>query len=167
RNKERANLVFNQSQVLSLVVGGIFFALAVVTRRLYAESLSADAATLQLADEYLLWFIPSLALQFGLIAMASALRGTGNFRHGMIVQTATVIINIVLAPVLIFGWGIGRPLGVAGAAIATLLAIAIGVVWMALYFFPADSYLRFTPREWVPRLSLWGDMLKIGLPAGA
>ena len=61
-----------------------------------------------------------MALQFGLIAMASALRGTGNFRPGMIVQTATVIINIVLAPVLIFGWGIGRPLGVAGAAIATL-----------------------------------------------
>jgi putative MATE family efflux protein len=85
----------------------------------------------------------------------------------MIVQTATVIINIVLAPILIFGWGIGRPLGVAGAAIATLLAITIGVVWMALYFFPADAYLRFTPRDWSPRLRLWNDMLKIGLPAGA
>src|SRR4029453_3518839 len=167
RNKERANLVFNQSQVLSLVVGGIFFALAMATRRLYSESLSADAATLQLADEYLLWFIPSLALQFGLIAMASALRGTGNFRPGMVVQTATVILNIVLAPVLIFGWGTGRPLGVAGAAIATLLAIAIGVVWMALYFLPAEAYLKFTPGSWAPRFNLWSDMLKIGLPAGA
>ena len=167
RNKERANLVFNQSQVLSLVVGGIFFALAVVTRRLYAESLSADAATLQLADEYLLWFIPSLALQFGLIAMASALRGTGNFRPGMVVQTATVILNIVLAPVLIFGWGTGIELGVAGAALSTLIAIAIGVVWMIVYFLPADAYLRFSFRDWAPRLDLWRDMLKIGLPAGA
>jgi putative MATE family efflux protein len=78
-----------------------------------------------------------------------------------------VIINIVLAPVLIFGWGIGRPLGVAGAAIATLLAIAIGVVWMTLYFRPADSYLKFTPHDWTPRFKLWRDMLKIGLPAGA
>jgi putative MATE family efflux protein len=167
RNRERANLVFNQSQVLSLVVGGIFFALAMATRRLYAESLSADAATLQLAGEYLLWFIPSLALQFGLIAMASALRGTGNFRPGMVVQTATVILNIVLAPVLIFGWGTGVELGVAGAALSTLIAITIGVLWMIVYFLPADAYLRFSFRDWAPRFDLWRDMLKIGLPAGA
>jgi putative MATE family efflux protein len=167
RNRERANLVFNQSQVLSLVVGGIFFALAMATRRLYAESLSADSATLQLAGEYLLWFIPSLALQFGLIAMASALRGTGNFRPGMVVQTATVILNIVLAPVLIFGWGTGVELGVAGAALSTLIAITIGVLWMIVYFLPADAYLRFSFRDWAPRFDLWRDMLKIGLPAGA
>ena len=48
----------------------------------------------------------------------------------MVVQTATVILNIVLAPVLIFGWGTGVPLGVAGAALATFVAIAVGVVWM-------------------------------------
>ena len=167
RDKARANLVFNQSQVLSLVVGLLFFAVAMATRNAYASGLSADEATLRLAVEYLLWFIPALALQFGLIAMASALRGTGNFRPGMVVQSATVILNIVLAPVLIFGWGTGIALGVAGAALSTLVAIAIGVVWMVFYFLPADSYLRFSPRDWGPRFDLWRDMLKIGLPAGA
>jgi putative MATE family efflux protein len=167
RDQARATVVFNQAQVLSTVVGVAFLVIAFLAIDPYASAFSADEATRLLTREYLVWFIPAMALQFGLIAMASALRGTGNFRPGMIVQTATVIINIVLAPMLIFGWGIGRPMGVAGAAIATLLAIAIGVVWMALYFFRADSYLRFTPREWSPRLSLWGDMLKIGLPAGA
>jgi len=167
RDREQATVVFNQSQVLSVVVGLLFLVIALALRDPYARALSADEATRALTNEYLLWFIPAMALQFGLIAMGSALRGTGNFRPGMVVQTATVILNIVLAPVLIFGWGTGRPLGVAGAAIATLLAIAIGVVWMALYFWPADSYLKFTPRQWTPRLKLWGDMLKIGLPAGA
>src|SRR5215204_1031498 len=167
RNRDRANLVFKQSQVLSVVVGGLFFLVAMATRRLYAESLSADAATLQLTGEYLLWFIPALALQFGLIAMGSALRGTGNFRPGMVVQTATVILNIVLAPVLIFGWGTGLEWGVAGAALSTLIAIAIGVLWMVVYFLPADAYLRFSFRDWAPRLDIWRDMLKIGLPAGA
>ena len=167
RDKARANLVFNQSQVLALVVGVLFFAIAMAARRVYAEALSADDATLRLAGDYLLWFIPSLALQFGLVSMASALRGTGNFRPGMIVQTATVILNIVLAPVLIFGWGTGVALGVAGAAISTLVAIAVGVVWMTVYFLPADAYLRFSFRDWRPRFDLWRDMLKIGLPAGA
>ncbi len=167
RDKARANLVFNQSQFLSLVVGVLFFAVAMATRRVYAETLSADEATLRLATDYLLWFIPSLALQFGLVAMAAALRGTGNFRPGMVVQTATVILNIVLAPVLIFGWGTGIPLGVAGAALSTLVAIAIGVVWMIVYFLPAEAYLRFSFRDWKPRFDLWRDMLKVGLPAGA
>jgi putative MATE family efflux protein len=167
RDRAQATLVFNQAQVLSVVVGILFLVIALALRDPYARALSADEATTALTREYLLWFIPAMALQFGLIAMGSALRGTGNFRPGMIVQTATVILNIVLAPVLIFGWGPVPPLGVAGAAIATFIAIAIGVVWMALYFWPADSYLKFTPREWTPRLTLWADMLKIGLPAGA
>ena len=167
RDASRANLVFNQSQVLSLCVGFLFFALAMVTRSAYASGLSADEETRRLAAEYLLWFVPALALQFGLIAMASALRGTGNFRPGMIVQTATVILNIVLAPIFIFGWGTGIAMGVAGAALSTLVAIVIGVVWMTLYFTPADAYLRFSFGDWKPRFDLWRDMLKIGLPAGA
>ena len=167
RDQARANLVFNQAQVLSTVVGVIFLAIALSTKQLYAETLSADALTRDLTEQYLVWFIPSQALTFLLVAMGAALRGTGNFRPGMIVQTATVIINIVLAPVLIFGWGTGRPMGVAGAAVATLVAILIGVVWMAMYFLPADGYLKFHRREWRPRLDLWAGMLKIGLPAGA
>src|SRR5215207_8578001 len=122
KDRDRANLVFNQAQVLSMIVGVLFLVLAMATRTTYAEALSADAVTRQLADDYLLWMIPAMALQFLLIAMGAALRGTGNFRPGMIVQTATVILNIVLAPVLIFGWGIGHAFGVNGAAIATLLA---------------------------------------------
>ena len=94
-----------------------------------------------------------MALQFGLIAMGAALRGTGNFRPGMVVQTSIVMLNIVLAPVLIFGWGTGVAFGVAGAAIATFIAIVIGVVWMTFYFLPADSYLKFTPRDLRPRLA--------------
>jgi putative MATE family efflux protein len=167
RNQERANLVFNQSQVLSICVGTLFLIVAYATQAPYTAALSATEETRRLALDYLLWFIPSLALQFGLIAMASALRGTGHFKPGMIVQSATVILNIVLAPILIFGWGTGIALGVAGAALATVIAIAIGVVWMTFYFLPADAYIRFSFREWRPRFGLWRDLLKIGLPAGA
>jgi MATE family, multidrug efflux pump len=167
QNKERALLVFNQSQALSTLVGAIFLIVSMALRTTYANSLSADATTAALAADYLLYFLPAMGLQFCIVAMGAALRGVGNFKPGMVVQTATVIINMVLAPILIFGWGTGRPMGVAGAAVATLIAVVVGVAWLATYFLPKDGYLRFLKRDLRPQLSLWKDMLKIGLPAGA
>ena len=122
RNQARALLVFNQSQVLSMVVGGLFL----VDRDDLADlrtptALSADAATAATGRR-----LPALVHPGDGAAVlpswrwASALRGIGNFKPGMVVQTATVIINMVLAPFLIFGWGTGYAMGVAGAAIATL-----------------------------------------------
>ncbi len=166
KNRERALLIFNQSQVLAMVVGVIFLAVVMLLRPIYARRLSADPVTEQLVLDYLLWFVPAMGLQFGLVAMGSALRGIGLFKPGMVVQTGTIIINIVLAPVLIFGWGIGHAFGVAGAAIATFIAILAGTVWILTYFKPS-AYLHFMVADWEPRFDLWWDMLKIGLPAGA
>jgi putative MATE family efflux protein len=167
RNHERALLVFNQSQLLSSVVGALFLLVAMIFRTQYARSLSADAETAALAADYLLYFVPAMGLQFGIVAMGAALRGIGSFKPGMIVQTATVIINIVLAPILMFGWGTGRPMGVAGTALATLIAVVVGVAWLATYFVGKDAYLTFVRRDMKPQMKLWGNMLKIGLPAGA
>jgi putative MATE family efflux protein len=167
KDREQALLVFNQSQVLSVAAGLVFLAVAMAFRERYASSLGADARTAALAGDYLRWFIPAMALQFGMAAMGAALRGTGNFKPGMVVQTATVILNMVLAPFLIFGWGTGRPFGVGGAAIATFVAVVVGTVWLALYFRSADGYLHFRAAQWTPRFELWGRMLRIGLPAGA
>ena len=167
RDQARAVLLFNQSQILSVIVGGAFLLVAMALRPWYALALSADAPTAARTAEYLLWFVPAMALQFAIVAMAAALRGVGNFKPGMIVQTATVIINLVLSPVLIFGWATGSPMGVAGAAVATLVAVFIGVAWLTRYFLPRDAYLRFVRRDMRPQFPLWRHMLRIGLPAGA
>ena len=167
KDRGRATVVFNQAQVLSTVVGVLFLAATMATRGAYARAMSADAVTMQLAADYLTWMVPAMALQFLLIAMGAGLRGTGNFRPGMVVQTFTVILNTILAPFLIFGWGTGIAMGVVGAAVATFVAILVGIVWMTWYFVPAESYLKFRPKEWHPDYPLWRDLLKIGLPSGA
>jgi MATE family, multidrug efflux pump len=167
KDQDRAVLMFNQSQVLSVLVGVVFFAIAMALRGTYAAALAADRPTAALAVEYLDWFIPAMALQFAMVAMGAALRGTGNFKPGMVVQTATVILNMLLAPFLIFGWGTGIPLGVAGAALSSLVAVVVGVIWLTTYFLKPTAYLHFRPVDWGPRFDLWSRMLKVGLPAGA
>ena len=167
KDHEHALLVFNQSQVLSTVVGVIFLVISLFLNHAYSTTLAADARTAVQAEQYLNWFIPAMALQFVMVAMGAALRGTGNFKPGMIVATTTVILNMLLAPFLIFGWVISPPLGVAGAALSSLVAVVVGVVWLATYFIKPSAYLHFVPQQWTPQFSLWGRMLKIGLPAGA
>jgi putative MATE family efflux protein len=166
KDHAQAKLLFNQSQVLAMVTGALFLIVGLALRSSYSAAMGADVVTAELSNEYLLWFIPAMALQFALVAMSSALRAAGNFRPGMVVSTTTVILNMMLTPFLMFGWGTGRPLGVAGAAAATLFSILVGVVWLATYFFRKETYLHFDFSVWKPRFNEWRRMLAIGLPAG-
>jgi putative MATE family efflux protein len=166
KDRAQAQHLFNQSQVLAMVTGAVFLVVGLAGRTWYSRAMSADAETARQSAQYLLWFVPAMALQFALVAMGAALRATGNFKPGMLVSTVTVIINMVLAPFLIFGWGTGRPFGVAGAAMSSLIAIVIGIVWLATYFVSTDTYLHFAFHDWRPQLAQWKRMLAIGLPAG-
>ncbi len=167
KDHPRALLVFNQGQLLSVVVGTLFLVLGMTVRTTYVNALGADVRTAELASDYLLWYIPAMALQFVMVAMGAALRGTGNFKPGMVVSTASLILNMLFAPFLIFGWVTGHGFGVAGAAMSTLASVAIASVWLTMYFLPADSYLKFVPSDWTPDLAAWKKMLGVGLPAGA
>ena len=166
RDQAGAQHLFNQSLVLASATGALFLAVGLALRVPFATAMSADAATARLAAEYLLWFIPAMALQFPLGAMGAALRGTGVFRPTMLVSTASVVVNIVLAPFLILGWGTGRPLGVAGAAISSLVSIVFALAWMQYYFVARGAYLRFSAAHLRPSLPVWRRMLAVGLPAG-
>ncbi len=98
--------------------------------------------------------------------MGSALRATGIVRPTMIVQALAVMINIALAPVLIAGWGTGRALGVAGAGLASSVAVLIGVLMLWMYFHRLERYVSVDPEQLRPRVRQWKRILNVGLPAG-
>src|SRR5258708_15276459 len=79
RDHDEALLMFNQSQVLAMLTGVVVLIVGLIIRVPYSHAQSADPGTATLAMQYLLWFIPALALQFALVAMGSALRAVGNF----------------------------------------------------------------------------------------
>jgi len=166
RDRTDANLNFNQSLVLSAVCGACTMAAGFALARPYMNSVAADAATVVAGTTYLVWFMPALGLQFVTFAMSSALRGIGIVAPMMYVQALTVTINVILAPVLILGWGTGYALGVTGAGLASSLAVAGGVLTLWLYVQKAENYLTLDPKHWRPRMAPWRRILSVGLPAG-
>lgn len=166
KDQLEANLIFNQSLVLSALFGAFTLVGGYAGARLYLQSVAADQAIVDAGTTYLYWFIPGLALQFALVAMGSALRGTGIVKPTMVAQIVTVVMNIILAPILIAGWGTNYPMGVAGAGLASTLSILAAVIILALYFGRMEKYVAFHREQWRPQLHAWRRMLAIGLPAG-
>ena len=166
KDRADANLVFNQSLGLSMLCGGLTWVAGSVLARSYMRAVAADDATIEAGTTYLHWFMPALALQFALLVMSSALRGTGIVRPTMIVQALAVAINIVLAPVLVAGWGTGHAFGVAGAGLASSIAVLLGVAMLWHYFHRLERYVAVNRRLLRPQLAQWKRILNIGLPAG-
>ena len=166
-DRSRANLVFNQALLLAgvLTVGtlsGGYLGLA----DLYIGTIGADAATKAAGATYLYWILPGMALQYATVAMGATLQGTGIVKPTMVIQMLTVVVNVVLTPILVAGWFTGRPMGVAGAGLATTLATLVGAALMTYYFVRVEQYVRFDPGLLRPRLPVLRKMLAIGLPAG-
>jgi Na+-driven multidrug efflux pump len=84
----------------------------------------------------------------------------------MVVQVLSVVLNTIFAPILIAGWGTHHPFGVAGAGLATTLAIAIGVVFLWVYFQRLEHFVALDSKQWKPDFATWKRILNIGLPAG-
>ena len=166
KDRDDATLVFNQSTLLALGCGLLVLVGGWLLSPRYMRAVGADAATVAAGTAYLRAYLPGLALQFALVSMGSALRGTGIVKPTMLVQVVTVVMNIVLAPVLIAGWGTGRPLGPAGAGLASSLAIVAGVVMLTVYFLRLEHYVGFSRALLRLRGDVIARILRIGLPTG-
>jgi Na+-driven multidrug efflux pump len=134
KDQARAEAIFNQSFVLSLLLALMVGACGFLLRAPYCGFLSADTVTATLAKSYLLWFIPALLLQFPMVSLDSALRSTGVVKPAVGLQLLGIAVNIVLAPLLIFGVGPWPRLGVTGAGLASFISILITDALMVAYF---------------------------------
>jgi len=165
-DQQHANLVFNQSLVLSALCAAITLIGGYLAGGWFLGSIAADAGTISEGTIFLRWFLPGMALQFAMMSMASSLRATGIVKPAMVIQVLTILLNTALAPILIAGWGPGPALGVMGAGLASTISIVAGIVLLTWYFTKMEKYVAFQRAMWRPRFSIWWRMLEIGLPAG-
>ena len=166
QQRERANLIFNQALILAVWMGAFVFIGVYAVSGVYMHTVAADEATARAGIEYLYWFAPGLGLQFLMVAMFATLRATGIVKPTVVLQVISVLVNIVLAPVLIVGWGTGKPMGPAGAGLASTIATVVAVILSASYFHTHEKYVRGHREQMRMLRDIWGKLLLIGLPVG-
>ena len=166
KEHDRANHVFNQSLLLSLLIGVVVFGGVFLFSGPYMHTVAADEATARAGIQYLYWFAPGLALQFIMVSMFATLRATGMMMPTMIIQVISVLVNVILAPVLIVGWLTGHGMGTSGAGLASSIATLVGVILSVCYFVTHEKYVAIHIRQMEVKLATWGRLIIIGLPVG-
>lgn len=166
KQHERANLIFNQSLVISVFMGAFVLVVLYAVARPYMHLEAADAVVAQAGIDYLVGVTPGLGLQFLMISMFATLRGTGIVKPTMIIQFITVGLNILFAAILTIGWLTGKPYGAFGAGLATTLATVVGVIISAYYFHRHEKYVSFHREQTRPVAEVWKRLFFIGLPIG-
>ena len=166
KQHERANLVFNQSLIMSVFMGLFVLVGLYAVAHPYMHLEAADAVVAQAGIDYLMGVTPGLAAQFLMISLFATLRGTGIVKPTMIIQFITVGLNILFAAVLTIGWLTGKPFGPFGAGLATTLATFVGLIISAYYFHRHEKYVSFHREQIKPDAEVWKRLFTIGLPIG-
>ncbi|MEM5546866.1 MULTISPECIES: MATE family efflux transporter [Pseudoalteromonas] len=166
KDAKDANAVFNQSMMLASLMALVVMFLGYLGSDTYLTSISTDLATIEAGQRYLHWFLPGMALQFPLVAVSAALRGAGIVKPTMLIQTLSIIVNIILSPILIIGWGTDFPMGIAGAGLASTISVVVAVVMLCVYFVKAEKFVTFKVSLWRVDSAIIKRLLGIGLPAG-
>jgi putative MATE family efflux protein len=120
-----------------------------------------------LAADYMRVFFVGTPFLFGFFIFSALMRGYGDTRIPMRVMVLSVTLNVVLDPILIFGWGpLGIPgLGVEGAALATLMSRAVAAVigLYVLFYLPAGPNIELA--HLYPDLDAIRKIITIGVPS--
>lgn len=100
-----------------------------------------------------------------LYAMFQALmRGVGQTRMPLYIVLGTVILNFLLDPLFIFGWGPMPALGVVGAALATLVTQALAALLGVIIFLQGRHGIRLFWRALVPDIAYIKRAFLLGFP---
>ena len=164
--RERAAHETTDSLMLGMVIVAIVSTLGYFTIDPLFTALGATPETLPYVREYMtVWYVTIVFLIVPMVGN-SAIRATGDTKTPSYIMLVAVAINLVLDPLLIFGYGPFPELGIRGAALAT--AISRGVTFLlALYFLHFRLNLLRVPRSVRSFIGCVGAVANIAVPAGA
>ena len=159
--RERADKVANNGVFLAVVGFVISALLGLTCSNLFFRSQTQVENIIQMGNDYLrIVTIGSLGM-FCQIMYERLLQGTGRSILSMYTQGLGAIINIILDPIFIFG----LKMGVAGAAVATIIGQFCGCA-LAIYFnHKKNTDITLSLRGFRPNWRLIGEIYAIGLPS--
>lgn len=166
KNFEKANKVAGQGIILTLCGYLIFLVFGIFFASYFSASQAGDNELLyQYSYDYISIISVGAVGLFLQVTTERLLQSTGKSIFSMITQAAGAIINIILDPILIFGY-LGFPeLGIKGAAIATVIGQLVAASLGIIFNLTVNKEIKFILKNFIPAWNIIKDILIIGIPS--
>ncbi len=159
RDYDTARVVLGNTLVLNLIIGVVFGAVVLYYLDPILIFFGASDATIVYAREFMQVILLGNVVTHMYLGLNAVLRASGNPKKAMYATINTVLINVVLAPLFIYGFG----WGIRGAATATVMAQVVSLAWQFNILSNKDELMHFQRGIYRLRSRIVKDMLAIGL----
>lgn len=156
KNRESAAISAVQSIFLGLLISLPFTIAGIFWAKDLLRFMGGDQWTIDVGYKYTQWMLGGNAVIVLLFVINAIFRGAGDAAIAMRILIIANGINILLDPLLIFGWGPFPAMGIEGAAIATNIGRGVGVIFQLWVLFKGGKHIRVTLSQiaWNARLMI-------------
>lgn len=158
KDKEEADKVASTAIISAIVLGGVFTILILIFLEPLLKLLGATDSIMPYALEYAKPIAIGASLPILIPTMANIVRSEGNIKVSANVVAISAVINIILDPIFMFG----LDMGVAGAAVATVLSQCVSVAILLIYFISKKGYLNVSISNFRFSKEIYKQILSVG-----
>ncbi len=161
----KADTVAKNGIFLALLSYLLFLLIGIFGVNIFYASQTTDAVITGYGEQYLtIICVASLGI-FMQSTFEKLLQSTGKTFYTMITQGTGAIINIILDPILIFGY-FGMPeMGVAGAAVATVIGQCVAAAMAVIMNIRVNEEIHINMKGFRPDAKVIGQIYMIGVPS--
>ena len=159
KDYDTAERVFGNAFTLNIIIGVAFSIIALLFLNPILRFFGASDATLPYAREYMVITLAGNAISHMFFGMNAILRSASKPRSAMMASIYTVILNAILSPIFI--WPLH--MGIGGAALATIIAQSIVLVWQCRIFSNPQCIVHFKRGIYRPVSRIMKNIIAIGV----
>ena len=164
-NQEKANFAAGNGMTLAFIATAIFMVFGLVGTKPYFSMMSDSPLTVEFGTQYLsICCLLSLGIFIEVLG-ERLLQASGRTVYTMVTQGIGAIINIIMDPLLIFGMGPFPRMGIAGAAVATVVGQWVAAILAIIFNLKFNPDVKLGFRYFKLRRDVVGPVLTVGIPS--
>lgn len=139
KDPRRAEMILGNSLILSLGLSCCYTIFFIFFMDDILRQFGGSDRTIPYAREFLFYLLPGMALTNLCFSFNSMMRASGYPKKAMITMLIGAVMNVILDPIFIFWF----EMGIKGAAIATVISMAVSTAFVMYHFIGKESSIRF------------------------